>query len=102
MDEPINDTKDDLFRYAGLARSLAHTIRINSFDKSYCIGINAPWGKGKSSFLNLLRNELLEDAGILVVNFNPRASVNVNSIQSDFLSTLASSLSLYHTGINRI
>ena len=99
LDEPINDTKDDLFRYAGLARSLAHTIRINSFDKSYCIGINAPWGKGKSSFLNLLRNELLEDAGILVVNFNPRASVNVNSIQSDFLSTLASSLSLYHTGM---
>lgn len=99
LDEPITESRDDLFKYTGLAKRLANTIDKKTFDKSYSIGINSPWGAGKSSFLNLLRKELSHIPDTLVVDFNARASANVNCIQSDFLSVLATALSPYHTGM---
>lgn len=99
LDEPITESRDDLFKYTGLAKRLAYTIDKKTFDKSYSIGINSPWGAGKSSFLNLLRKELSHIPDTLVVDFNARASANVSCIQSDFLSVLATALSPYHTGM---
>lgn len=99
LDEPITESRDDLFKYTGLAKRLAYTIDKKTFDKSYSIGITSPWGAGKSSFLNLLRKELSHIQDTLVVDFNARASANVSCIQSDFLSVLATALSPYHTGM---
>ena len=99
LDEPITGSRYDLFKYTGLAKRLAYTIDKKTFDKSYSIGINSPWGAGKSSFLNLLREELSLIQNTIVVDFNARASANVSCIQSDFLSILATALSPYHTGM---
>ena len=99
LDEPITESRYDLFKYTGLAKRLAYTIDKKTFDKSYSIGINSPWGAGKSSFLNLLRKELSHIPNMLVVDFNARTSANVSCIQSDFLSVLATALSPYHTGM---
>lgn len=99
IDDPIDRSKEDLFTYSVLSKRLAYSIKKRIFDKSYSIGISAPWGNGKSSFLNLLRKELVVDKNIIVIDFNARASASVDCIQSDFLSILASKLSLYHTGM---
>lgn len=99
LDEPIDSKKDDLFRYSVLAKRLAYTIKEKAFSKSYSIGVSAPWGSGKSSFLNLLRTELVNIPNIIVIDFNARSSATAACIQSDFLSILASSLSPYHTGM---
>lgn len=102
LDEPIVYENNDLLHYAELARSLSCSIRQKSFPNSYSIGINSPWGTGKSSFLNLLKLNLKKVSDVIVVDFNARASVNVNCIQMDFLSTLATSLSPFHTGMKSV
>lgn len=102
LDEPIRNTKEDLFQYTILARSLTSTILSKFFSHSYSIGITSSWGAGKSSFLNLLKNELARNNDILVVEFNARASANIDSIQADFLSLLASVLSPFHTGMKSV
>ena len=102
LDEPIVYENNDLLHYAELARSLSYSIRQKSFSNSYSIGINSPWGTGKSSFLNLLNLNLKKVSDVIVVDFNARASVNVNCIQMDFLSTLATSLSPFHTGMKSV
>ena len=102
LDEPIVYENNDLLHYAELARSLSYSIRQKSFSNSYSIGINSPWGTGKSSFLNLLKLNLKKVSDVIVVDFNARASVNVNCIQMDFLSTLATSLSPFHTGMKSV
>lgn len=99
MDEPIDEEQKDLFHYSNLAKSLAFSICQKSFENSYSIGISSPWGTGKSSFLNLLKKELGEYDNIIIVDFNPRSSANVDCIQADFLSLLASTLAPFHTGM---
>lgn len=102
LDEPINCENNDLLHYTELARSLSCSIRQKSFPYSYSIGINSPWGTGKSSFLNLLKLNLKKVSDVIVVDFNARSSANVNCIQMDFLSTLATALSPFHTGMKSV
>lgn len=99
LDEPIGCENNDLLHYTELARSLSCSIRQKSFPNSYSIGINSPWGTGKSSFFNLLKLNLKKVPDVIVVDFNARSSANVNCIQMDFLSTLATVLSPFHTGM---
>lgn len=99
LDEPIGCENNDLLHYTELARSLSCSIRQKSFPNSYSIGINSPWGTGKSSFLNLLKLNLKKVSDVIVVDFNARSSANVNCIQMDFLSALATALSPFHTGM---
>ena len=102
LDEPIVYENNDLLHYAELARSLSCSIRQKSFPNSYSIGINSPWGTGKSSFLNLLKLNLKKVSDVIVVDFNARSSANVNCIQMDFLSILATTLSPFHTGMKSV
>lgn len=102
FDDPIEKSEEDLFHYTTFARSLTSTILSTSFSHSYSIGITSSWGTGKSSFLNLLKKELAKDKEILIVEFNARASVKVDCIQSDFLSLLAYTLSPFHTGMKSV
>lgn len=99
LDEPICDENNDLLHYTELARSLSCSIRQKSFPNSYSIGVNSSWGTGKSSFFNLLKLNLKKVSDVIVVDFNARSSANVNCIQMDFLSTLATALSPFHTGM---
>ena len=99
LDEPIYDENNDLLHYTELARSLSCSLRQKSFPNSYSIGINSPWGTGKSSFFNLMKLNLKKVPDVIVVDFNARSSANVNCIQMDFLSTLATALSPFHTGM---
>lgn len=99
LDEPIDRENKDLLHYAELARSISCSISQKSFPNSYSIGINSPWGTGKSSFFNLLKLNLKKIPDVVVVDFNARSSANVNCIQADFLSALATALSPFHIGM---
>ena len=58
------------------------------------IGINAPWGAGKTSFLNILR-ETIDKERYEVIYFNPRESKSASEIQEDFFQQLISTLSRF-------
>ncbi len=56
----------------GLVETIASQIAATKTEESVTIALNAPWGTGKSSFLNLLCNRLLEDESKpIVIRFNP-------------------------------
>ena len=52
--------------------------------------------------LNFLRDDLLQYNDVIIIDFNARVSANVNCIQSDFLSIIATQLSQYHTGMKSV
>lgn len=75
-DDPIKGYDQDRLNRADFVRAL--TNQLLKFDQAEClvIGIHGPWGSGKSSFMNLLTNELEEksknaDTPIVIVRFNP-------------------------------
>ena len=65
--------------------------------ESLTMGIIAQWGKGKSSFINLLMNEVKKH-GDIIIRFNPRGSKSAANIQEDFFDAFATELSKCYAG----
>ena len=94
-DIPITCKDNDLLGYDDVAGSIFQLINQRKNETSFSIGINARWGDGKSSFINLLVKKFEEDNDkFIVIRFNPRYSNN-ESIQSAFFELLFSKLKEY-------
>ena len=75
-DQPIYDSGSDLLNRENLVEGIADQIRATSGPEPMAIALNAPWGAGKSSFLNLLEQALASPPDgtsdpPVIVRFNP-------------------------------
>lgn len=97
-DRPITSIDEDELNFGVDVNDLFNRInQINNrkAQPSFSIGINARWGDGKSSFINLLKEKFREnEEHFIVIQFNPRHAQNA-SIQSSFFEMLFSELSKY-------
>ena len=99
-DKPITSEAEDWLGFKDQVTPLfdvLQSLELKEELSSLTLGIIAQWGKGKSSFINLLMAKVKEQ-GDIVVFFNPRSSKNVAQIQEDFFDTFAKVLSKYYTG----
>ena len=99
-DKPIVSEAEDWLGFADQVDVLfdvLQSLKCLDDQSSLTLGIIAHWGKGKSSFINLLMAKAKEQKDI-VVRFNPRSSKNASQIQEDFFDTFAKELSIYYTG----
>lgn len=97
-DEPIQGRAEDVLSRGRLVDAVARHIRYSRSEEGVVLALNAPWGAGKSSFLNLLEEALLSDeavdpAGIgarkpIVVHFNPWHYTNVEQLVRMFFKEL--------------
>lgn len=75
VDRPIEKPEDDILYYSSSIKSLKDSIcDIGNQRTSFSVGILAPWGRGKTSYMNLLALELGRDDDNIIINFNPRHS----------------------------
>lgn len=97
-DNAIVREKEDWLGFSGMAWLLCRNLEMLDLrERSFTVGVIAPWGRGKSSFINLLR-ERLEVREEIIVVFNPRGSKSVSSIPEDFFDTFAKELSRHYLG----
>ena len=90
IDAPISDSKDDIYKRADFALLLARKIQSELENKeagSLAIGINGPWGSGKTSFSNLIKENIQLNNRILI-DFNPWRSSSSSKIIEDFFELL--------------
>lgn len=100
IDNPIVTASEDWLGFSDLVNVLCFNLQDLNLDKSsLTVGVIASWGKGKSSFINLLKKQLKMDRGI-IVTFNPRGSKSLSSIQEDFFDVFAKELSRYCLGFS--
>ena len=57
-DSPIIDKKDDLLGRSTFVSNLARSIVDNKATDTFCIGIYGKWGSGKTSIINMLKQEI--------------------------------------------
>ena len=100
-DNPIESGEEDAFDLVEEAEKIAEEISARSRAKTSSIAITAPWGGGKSSFLNLIRKQINEDE-FEIVYFVPRDSKSVQTIQEDFFSMIACVLAKYDSRCSHI
>lgn len=97
-DDAIESEEDDCLDFSYMAFVVHMNMKTLDLSKgSLTVGVLAPWGRGKSSFINLLRIGLEMDGGI-IIPFNPRGSKSVSSIPEDFFDTFAKELSRHYLG----
>lgn len=98
-DEAIRRIEEDALGFSSLADSLLDDLEaMSQLEHSFSVGVVAPWGRGKTSFLNLLL-EKAKGQGAITLVFNPRASKRLECIQEDFFRMFAQAVSPYYVGL---
>jgi len=97
-DNAIESEEDDWLGFSYMSWVVYENLIALDLSKgALTVGVIAPWGRGKSSFINLLRKRLDKYGGI-IIPFNPRGSKSISSIPEDFFDTFAKELSRHYLG----
>ena len=90
-DIAIEKEVQDSFKRGIVAAEIASMISKTINEKSFAIGILGEYGSGKSSFLNLIKTQLI-DKNAEVIDFNPWSSDGIANIHQDFFDLLSAKL----------
>lgn len=98
LDTPIETPKEDEFDYYIEALNIANTLSKLPKGKAVSVAVLSPWGNGKTSFVNLIKyaikhgnnNNPIFDH--IIIEFNPRQSKKMASIQEDFFKALTDAI----------
>ena len=98
-DSPIVSESEDKLEYDGLVNSIEDIIINDNYEKSVSIGLVGPWGNGKSSVVNLLKerinsNKELDDSTV-VIHFLPYLNHKEDDIINEFFTSFSEVLSKY-------
>lgn len=109
-DEPIHRLADDWLDRGRLVETIANHILAAPTGQAVTIGLNAPWGAGKSSFLNLLYQHLKKEPVVphnhspaqpIVIRFNPWIFGSVDQLTVMFFADLARALGVRDAKVGR-
>lgn len=90
-DNPIPSKNEDLLHRQPLATRIAGVIHRYKGDESLVIGIEGEWGSGKTSFINMILEEL-GFPNVLLVKFNPWNFSDQNELIKDFFESIIDKL----------
>lgn len=100
LDEPIHeDPQEDILKRSPFAESIANKlIKTNLSGGSLAIGITAPWGFGKTSFVNLIKYHIGDRA--IVMDYSPWLYDKGSDLTQAFFMELSKNLSCYNRSLN--
>jgi len=90
-DRPITTVAEDKLKFKPFVDRVVAGIKGYFQDECFVISIEGEWGIGKTSFMNLVNNELKNDVEIL--RFNPWLISNIEQLVSVFFGELIKSIS---------
>lgn len=90
-DHPIESSEDDALGRTELAHRLAHQLLALDSSQGLVAGVLGPWGSGKTSLINLVREEL-RSANATLLEFNPWVFSGAEQLVASFFVELAAQL----------
>lgn len=91
-DNPIKTWRQDRLDRRATAASLAAEYRALDTSEGYVTGLMGPWGSGKTSLVNLVREELAKDPAIPVLDFNPWMFSGADALINSFFREISAQL----------
>ena len=95
IDAPIASSREDDLGRAPVAQDFAESIRELDASQGLVVGILGPWGHGKSSFINLMREQFATAPALTVVDFNPWMFSGSNKLVNFFFTEIAAELNVH-------
>lgn len=82
FDCPIQDEKEDKLNFEPFAKKIAEGILKYNQNQTLILSIEGEWGSGKSSLMNLIENEIIEENKdkIEIMHFSPWLLTNINQV----------------------
>ncbi len=96
-DNPIKNLEDDVIGRDADAQEFAQNVLELDPSEGVVVGVLGPWGSGKTSFINLARNELKKKK-IPILDFNPWMFSGTAQLVESFFIELASQLKMDRNG----
>lgn len=94
IDAPITSSEDDDLGRAPVAHDFAESIRELDASQGLVVGILGPWGHGKSSFINLMREQFETEPALTVIDFNPWMFSGSNQLVNFFFTEIGAELNV--------
>lgn len=101
-DHPIEHAAEDALGRARFATLLAEEIRSLDAHQGAVVGILGPWGYGKTSLLNLIKDALDGEPAIPVVDFNPWLFSGTEQLVATFFEEMSAQLRLKRDKLSSI
>ncbi|WP_418639457.1 KAP family P-loop NTPase fold protein [Winogradskyella sp.] len=105
-DDPIFKVSDDELGYSSIVKRLCSILLNEKHRKSFSIGLVGPWGNGKSSVINLIKDNLKDKNFVsrvsedkqnpILVHFLPYLNHKEDDIINEFFITLSKELAKYN------
>ena len=92
IDNPIKSSKEDQLDRAIIAKDFARTIRKFNASEGLVVGVLGAWGSGKSSFVNLMREQFATKPSLTVVEFNPWMFSGTEQLVDSFFREISAEL----------
>ena len=92
-DNPIKNPEDDAIGRISTAQNFAQHVLALDTKEGVVVGVLGPWGSGKTSFINLARNEF-EKAEVPILDFNPWMFSGAAQLVESFFIELAAQLKI--------
>jgi hypothetical protein len=90
-DNPIRHQEDDAIGRFDMARAFAQQVLTLDVASGVVVGVLGPWGSGKTSFVNLARDEFTR-ADVPILDFNPWMFSGAEQLVESFFVELAAQL----------
>jgi len=94
VDNPILGSTGDVLGRAIVAHDFAQSIRELDASQGIVVGVLGAWGHGKTSFVNLMREQFAEAPELAVVDFNPWLFSGQQQLSDVFFREIAAELRL--------
>ncbi|MBT1585315.1 KAP family P-loop NTPase fold protein [Curtobacterium flaccumfaciens] len=94
IDAPITSSDEDNLGRAPVAQEFAETLRELDASKGLVVGVLGPWGHGKSSFINLMREQFAINPALTVIDFNPWMFSGSDQLVNFFFTEIGAELSV--------
>ncbi|MFA1412873.1 P-loop NTPase fold protein, partial [Haemophilus influenzae] len=92
-DNPIRNSESDLLDRNRNAELFAKHLFSLNYKDGLVVSVCGEWGSGKTSYINLMRNELTNNS--IVIDFNPWMFSDTNNLVQLFFSEISEQLSNY-------
>lgn len=91
-DIPLEDDSGDLFGYKKFTDRLVDSIKYFSSDDGLVVALNGEWGSGKTSVVNIVKNQLQKEENIQVISYSYWWYEGKKEVITAFLTALSTAI----------
>jgi predicted KAP-like P-loop ATPase len=96
-DDPLLKMEEDKLDSKKVANNLIQILKNENHENSFTLGLVGPWGNGKSSVINFVKDYFYEneEKDTIIIHFLPYLNHNENDIINEFFILLSNELAKY-------